>query len=644
MKILKHSFPYLFQYNAKAILSLALTCFFFIEGKSQQNLPYIDISKVIFSDSIFNKVNFAFSKKEKDLETQYAGLQFQEGITDKKRISPENVDKNIVLQFKVFNTGDIKHGLFLYPGNFSTHIRLFKLENNNLKPVERMLAKNQDSISFHYFSLNSGDTATMVAEISFLNTYTNVLNPSLLNENYITAFINERHAHFNSLNIFTYILCGLLLMMFLYSLAIYFQGADHDFLFYAGYVLFSGLLLFTKSFYGIESSRINYFIESYFDLILQAVGFIFYMLFMVRFLNTKQHYPFINTLYRYSTLLIIATMAAYSIFHFISSNYLVEYKIENFTKFYLLGINLIFIIYSFNKLKNHLLRFIFWGNLCLFVFAMISFIFILTNALFESIPQLFNYSLFYYEFGLFLELGFFLLGLTYKNKMIIIKETREKEQLNIEYHKLEFNKELDIYKAQLAERHRISADIHDELGSGMTAIRLYSEIARKKLKENSPIEIDKISNSANNLLSNLNAIIWSMNSTNDSIDNFISYIRNYAVEYLDGTSIHCKVVIPEMLPHILITGDKRRNLFLCIKETLHNALKYSEANEISIQFNLNHKLTITIVDNGIGIDLEKLRQFGNGLKNIKYRMEHINGSFEIKNNNGTVTILETAFD
>ena len=118
----------------------------------------------------------------------------------------------------------------------------------------------------------------------------------------------------------------------------------------------------------------------------------------------------------------------------------------------------------------------------------------------------------------------------------------------------EYEKELAVLKAQQEERERISADMHDELGSGMTAIRLMSEIARNKMKENTPVEIEKISNSADDVLNKMNAIIWSMNSENDSLDNLISYIRSYALEYFENTPIDCKVNTPEQFKH----RDQRR--------------------------------------------------------------------------------------
>jgi signal transduction histidine kinase len=68
-------------------------------------------------------------------------------------------------------------------------------------------------------------------------------------------------------------------------------------------------------------------------------------------------------------------------------------------------------------------------------------------------------------------------------------------------------------------------------------------------------------------------------------------------------------------------------------------MKHSKATEITIDFKIDGSLTIQIMDNGIGIDIQNIRQFGNGLKNIKKRMEGIGGSYQIENNSGTVTAL-----
>ena len=138
----------------------------------------------------------------------------------------------------------------------------------------------------------------------------------------------------------------------------------------------------------------------------------------------------------------------------------------------------------------------------------------------------------------------------------------------------------------------------------------------------------------------MNAIVWSMNSSNDTLDSLIYYIRSYSIEYFDGTSVECKVVMPATIPFQEISGDKRRNIFLCVKETLNNILKHSMASRVTINIETNRKLSISILDNGVGIDQEKIRRFGNGLQNIDRRMKGIGGNYQIFNNNGTETKLE----
>jgi signal transduction histidine kinase len=197
-----------------------------------------------------------------------------------------------------------------------------------------------------------------------------------------------------------------------------------------------------------------------------------------------------------------------------------------------------------------------------------------------------------------------------------------------------------VIKAQQEERNRISADMHDDLGAGMTTIRLFSELAKAKMGNNIMPEIEKISASADELLNKMNAIIWSMSSSNDSLGNMVAYIRSYALEYFDNTGIDCKITIPDRLPELEVSGEIRRNVFLVVKETLNNIVKHSGANEVKIILQKEPEgFSLLIHDNGRGIDLEKLRKFGNGLKNMKKRMEDVGIEFSIENNNGTTVRL-----
>jgi signal transduction histidine kinase len=95
--------------------------------------------------------------------------------------------------------------------------------------------------------------------------------------------------------------------------------------------------------------------------------------------------------------------------------------------------------------------------------------------------------------------------------------------------------------------------------------------------------------------------------------------------------------MPAIIPSHEISGEKRRNIFLSVKEALNNVLKHSQSSVVKIDITVQETFIIEIRDDGVGINLEKLRKFGNGLNNMKKRMASINGEFNIENRQGTIT-------
>jgi signal transduction histidine kinase len=625
-------------------LFLILVCSLTVmKGVTQPNTQpaYIDINKEFIADSITFSIQMTYLSGDSALTSNYSRLRFSNGPEEKGFITSKHVTKKAIVRFYIFNSADSTKGVYFFPGFFYSEINLFRAYGDHLRPLPAIMPANEDSIGYRYIALAPHDTATIVAELVMEKTYTNIIRPRLINANFLPAYITQVHNASRDLDLMTYLICGLLLMMTLFSLANFISGGNREFLYYFVYAVLIGLMLFTKSFFNYRAIRISYFIESYLDFIMQGMAIIFYLIFMRKFLMARITHPFLYKLYNAGILVLILALALNTYFHFFTNNFIAENSVETFTKIFLLLVMIpVFIIYSLRHWNDILLRYLVWGNLAQFVFSMVSLLFIVTNVRFHSLPPILNSALFYYEISLLLELIFFLMGLSYKNNRQLIEQTKERERLKAENQVKEYEKELAVFKAQQEERNRISTDMHDELGSGMTAIRLMSEIAKNKMKENTPKEIEKISQSANDVLNKMNAIIWSMNSGNDSVDNLISYIREYALEYLEGTNIRCHIRTPKHIEPRELTGEKRRNIFLCIKEILNNALKHSQASELSIDIETGETLVVRLADNGIGIDLQNLRLFGNGIQNIQRRMQSIGGKATIKNENGTVIVLE----
>lgn len=603
------------------------------------NTDGIDISKVNVVMPISNKMSMALAEKDIALIQAYPSLSFSPGTRYKGAVPTDKVTKKLFLRFSLFNSADSSVSVYFFPGFYYDKINLYRINGTKVIRLPDILPANRNKVSFRQISLAAHDTANIVAELHFVKTYINTIRPRLVNIKETNSFLADLRSMHNNDNLVTYVFCGLLLMMILFSLSNFLQGANPEFLYYSLYAFFLGSMLFTKAIFDFRSTPATFFFEAYLDFILQGLGIMFYMIFMQKFLNTRLKHTFLYKLYNVGIVIIAISLVAYTFLHFFTDNFTLENGVENTTKVLLLVLTIIFLFYSFQHWKDRLLRYLFWGNLCLFVFSLISQLSVMMDSLFKELPGVFSSSLFYYEIGLFLELVFFFAGLNFKNRQLIIQRTKETENLKAQNILQEYEKEIAVYKAQQEERERISADMHDELGSGMTAIRLMSEIARNKMKENTPVEIEKISQSADEVLNKMNAIIWSMNSGNDTLDNLLSYIRSYSLEYFDNTPVECKVVIPENIPEKELIGDKRRNIFLCVKESLNNVLKHSGATAVTITVDLDQHLVIKIKDNGKGIDMEKLRRFGNGLNNIKRRMESINGTFTIASQEGTLTTL-----
>jgi signal transduction histidine kinase len=600
---------------------------------------WVDISSVRLSRDIRDQAPAVFLPPGGSLRDLYTPQLFQTAVQPGHFIRPKYVTHTLVLRFHLFNSSDSAAGVWFFPGLSYWEINLYRLDNDLLVKVPRKLPRCRDSIGYRYLSLPAHDSAIFFAEMVPVKTHLNSIRPRLITNEFLPSFISEKNSTKDEGNIVTYLFCGLMLMMILYSLASYWQGANREFLYYALYAFFIGCMLFTKGAYAYRTDLMGYFLEEYLDFILQCTGILFFMIFMRKYLDTKQRHPFLDKLYKAGIIILIVSMVFYTYLNYFSDNFTLENQVENYTKVLLLVLVIVFLVYSIRHWQDKLLRFLFWGNLCLLVFSLFSLVLLISRPVVTLIGGLLGSALFHYEIGLFLELVFFLVALNHKNRIRIAVQARERERLKAENMLKEYEKEIAVYKAQQDERQRISADMHDELGSGMTAIRLMSEIARNKMKENTPVEIDRISHSADEVLNKMNAIIWSMNSGNDTLDNLISYIRSYALEYFDNTSVDCKVTTPQDIPDIEISGDKRRNIFLCVKESLNNILKHARASQVTIRVSIDNELLIEIRDNGVGIDLENIREFGNGLKNINRRMENIGGHYSIRNEGGTVTKL-----
>lgn len=605
----------------------------------------IDITKIRFYRSEVQSFSVSVQPKGKVPKERIPLLPYR----PLSKVLPASfMEKEIFQRFTLTNSGDTAKEVYYMPGFYCRHMQLYEASPGSpaghFMRVPDSLSHSQRFSGALLIKLEPHETSVFYCRFQFVRTNINNIIPRIIEKDYLREWLESIREKDSLLDIITYVACGILLMMIFYSLAVYLQNRSKEFIFYALYTLCTTSLLFLKSFLNLSPSPFHYFYEEYLDLMIMTASVFTYLVFIRQFINTREQHPRLDKLLRWSRFVLLLFSIVFSVLYFFTDKYVILSIMENFVIkliFFIVGIT--FIVYSIKK-KDTLLNYLALGNLSLVVFSILSLLFIIFKwriADSDGIWGIFNRALFYYEIGLVLELAFFLSGLAWKNRRDIIERVKERERLKLENERKEFEKQMAVVTAMQGERDRISADMHDELGSGVTAIRLMSEILKTKMKDQSIPELEKISNSANELLGKMNTIIWTMKSSNDTVESLIAYIRAHAIEYFDSTPIDCTVRLPAVIPQADISGEKRRNIFLSVKEALNNAMKHSQATHLQIDIIAKDSmLVIRVTDNGVGINTEQLRRFGNGLNNMRRRMESIGGAFHVEGDGKCVLTFE----
>lgn len=541
--------------------------------------------------------------------------------------------KKFYYRFSLQNNTHAFLHYYYYPGKLFRRIQLYKIDSNgNLQTLE---TKGLLS-GFIPIVLPPDQTTTFLLKLVFFTTAQNKMQSILIAPNHLQSFQNKMYRIINEKKLVGFILSGMLLMMILVTLLNYFITRKIEFLFNSLYSACMFFLIFLNSYLGGYPGWFRGFFLNYLDLLLLISGTILYLSFTRFFLDTKTLHPKLNKFLYQEAWALGILMLLYTLLCIIFNQYYYEIIFEYVLKILALAAGFVYIYLSMVQ-KNLLMNYLAVGTATQVFFFIISLTLGLLNVTNDSI---FTSAFFYFELGVICSIIFFLLGLFYKNRRELTGKIREQEAMKLEVEKQSFENQLSIYKAQQEERNRISEDMHDDLGAGMTAIRLYSELAKSKAGENILPEIEKISSSSDELINKMNAIIWSMSSHNDTLGNMVSYIRSYTIDYLENTGIKPLIIIPENLPEMVVNGIIRRNVFLVIKEALHNVIKHAAASEVKIILQKEKEgISLSIHDNGKGIDFKNIRQFSNGLSNMKKRMKDVKIEFSIENNNGTLVKL-----
>ena len=203
---------------------------------------------------------------------------------------------------------------------------------------------------------------------------------------------------------------------------------------------------------------------------------------------------------------------------------------------------------------------------------------------------------------------------------------------------------LAIYRYRINElvkrqeiRNKIAQDLHDNMGSALSSISIYSRVAQiqnNRSKQEQLQEIlEKITTTSTDVISEMNDIVWTINPRNDSMEKILQRMESYARPLAAAQNIAFDFSYDREILSVNLTMEKRKNFYLIFKEAFNNAIKYAEAKRIGTSIQVKrHQIVMEIKDDGKGFDTVNRptpSQGGNGLANMAMRAKEMKGECRI---------------
>jgi signal transduction histidine kinase len=372
--------------------------------------------------------------------------------------------------------------------------------------------------------------------------------------------------------------------------------------------------------FDVYNNRFNW------DEIFQMLGFMFYIRFLGRALFlTKEDNKYAWYFYTSN----IGIILSYCLFVFVFSqlpSVLISLKI--LIRLYLLIFGLISVVVVYKKKQSPYHRYLFAAAISMIFFGFLSSISMVTQYHF------FGFGPFHWLLlSFYIDVIFFSAALGYLIKMQYQEKEKSLNRLHkkdAELQRLEIDKMITVYKTREEERIRIARDLHDDMGSTLSSINIYSKVVADYVGKNNEKAFEflhKIQNNTKELMEKTSDLIWALQSNYGESESILTRIYNTGIELLSSANIISHIIIPgeDVAPTMNMLLQK--NLWLIFKEAVNNVCKYSKASNCSILITMiNEEINFSIWDDGIGISKATS---GNGLNNMEIRAKELGGKFEI---------------
>lgn len=199
---------------------------------------------------------------------------------------------------------------------------------------------------------------------------------------------------------------------------------------------------------------------------------------------------------------------------------------------------------------------------------------------------------------------------------------------------------LEQQRALAAERARIARDLHDDLGTALTGLALELDVIGRDPKPEFPVvhRLDQTAERTRALAERMREVVWSVNPRCDTVPSLASFLEQQISQFLRADGIKIELDFPEDIPGRPIGGEARHQLALGVREALTNVIRHAQATEVVLSLSIEQNwLVVQVKDNGRG--LQPAAKNGNGLHNMRDRLQSIGGTFDFTTEPGSGTTI-----
>jgi two-component sensor histidine kinase len=181
-------------------------------------------------------------------------------------------------------------------------------------------------------------------------------------------------------------------------------------------------------------------------------------------------------------------------------------------------------------------------------------------------------------------------------------------------------------------RMRVATDLHDDIGADLSEIAILSELAGRRDESQREPLLQEIGSSARRLVDTLSDIVWSTDPSKDDLASIIQRIRHFASNALESQGVEWSLEVPEGLGTVTLDPERRRQIFLVLKEAVTNVARHAGCAHARLRILLGtDAISIIVEDDGKGFDVSsEASALGNGLRSMRARALALGAEFRLE--------------